>query len=131
MKKIALYIFIALATISCSDFPVDDDGLLITDRQECYVSSFDLLDVSHQTVRKSAAVVDTTECTISVEVRYGTDLKQLWPRFSLCEDAKLDPKVTGYTDFSDLRNPRKYTVISGNRKVRKQYTVFITVEEIY
>lgn len=121
---LSLFVF-----LQCDDFPVDEDGLLITERTECYVSNFDLVDTSHETVRVSAAVIDTLECTINVEVRFGTDLKNLWPRFSLCEDAKLTPKVTGYTDFSDLNNPRKYTVIAGNRKVKKTYTVSVSVQK--
>lgn len=122
-------LFSLFAFIRCNDFPIDEDGLLITERAECYVSNFDLLDTSHETVRTLAAMIDTLECTIDVEVRFGTDLRNLWPRFSLCEDAKLDPKVTGYTDFSDLNNPRKYTVIAGNRKIKKTYTVFVSVQK--
>ena len=120
---------IGLAIASCEKFPIDEDGLLITERSECYVSNFELLDTSHQTVRADKPVIDTLACTIDVEFRYGTDLKHLWPQFTLCEDAKLDPKITGYTDFSDLDNPRKYTVISGNRQIRKSYTVNITVQQ--
>lgn len=127
--RIVLCLVAVFAFIKCSDFPVDEDGLLITDRAECYVSNFDLVDTSHETVRTSAAVIDTTECTINVEVRYGTDLRHLWPRFTLCEDAKLEPKVSGYTDFSDLQNPLRYTVVAGNRSVRKTYTVYVAVQE--
>jgi hypothetical protein len=113
----------------CFDYPVDEDGLLITERSQCYVSSFELLGTDFQTVRTKNAVVDTVACTIEVEVFYGTDLKNLWPQFTLVTDAKLEPKITGWTDFSDLANPRKYTVISGNRKVRKEYAVYITVQQ--
>jgi len=42
--------------------------------------------------------------------------------------AKLDPKIVGKVDFSDLTKPKVYSVISGNRKVRKPYTVYITVQ---
>lgn len=42
----------AFAWISCSkDKPVDEDGLLITDRAECYVSNFELVGSDFQTVR--------------------------------------------------------------------------------
>lgn len=132
-KKYILIVVWVLISVSgmirCTEFPIDEDGLLITERSECYVSNFDLYDISHQTVRSKAPLIDTTLCTINVEVRFGTDLKHLWPRFSLCEDAKLEPKVTGYTDFSDLSNPRQYTVISGNRKIKKTYSVNITVQQ--
>jgi hypothetical protein len=110
------------------DFPVDEDGLLITSRAECYVSSFELLGTDYVTVRTKAAVIDTTAQTIKVEVQYGTDLKNLYPQFSLITDAKLDPKITGRVDFSDLANPKVYTVVSGNRQVRKPYTIYITVQ---
>jgi hypothetical protein len=73
-------------------------------------------------------VVDTTAQTINVEVFYGTDLKNLYPQFSLVTDAKLDPKITGKVDFSDLANPKVWTVISGNRLVKKPYTVYVTVQ---
>jgi len=122
---------LSLFVCTCSDdLPIDEDGLLITDRAECYVGSFELLGVDFQTVRTQTATVDTVACTINVEVFFGTDLKNLYPRFSLVTDAKLDPKITGLTDFSDLSNPRQWTVISGNRKIRKTYTVYVTVQDL-
>jgi len=121
-------LFSALVWTGCSDFPVDEDGLLITTRSQCYVSNFELLGTDYQTVRTKAAVIDTTAQTILVEVFYGTDLKNLWPQFSLITDAKLDPKVTGFVDFSDLSIPKQWTVISGNRLVKKPYKVYVTVQ---
>jgi hypothetical protein len=110
------------------DYPVDEDGLLITTRRECYVSNFELLGTDYVTVRTKAAVIDTTAQTVKVEVLFGTDLKNLYPQFSLATDCKLDPKITGRVDFSDLTNPKKYTVISGDRQVKKTYTVIVTVQ---
>ena len=110
------------------DFPVDEDGLLVTTRAECYVSSFELLGTDYVTVRSKAAVIDTTAQTIRVEVLFGTDLKNVYPQFSLVTDAKLDPKITGKVDLSDLAHPKIYTVVSGNRQVRKAYTLFVTVQ---
>lgn len=133
MKKyiitlISLFL-ITFAWVRCSkDLPVDSDGLLITPRAECYVSNFELLGTDFLTVRTAAAVIDTTAQTINATVFYGTDLKNLYPQFTLVTDCKLDPKITGKTDFSDLAHPRQWTVISGNRKVKKTYTVYITVQ---
>ncbi|ANH83723.1 hypothetical protein A8C56_05730 [Niabella ginsenosidivorans] len=110
------------------DYPVDEDGLLITTRAECYVSNFELLGTDFVTVLKGAPVIDTVAQTINAQVVYGTDLKNLYPQFTLVTDAKLDPKITGKVDFSDLEHPKVYTVVSGNRKVRKPYTVYITVQ---
>ncbi len=132
MKKyiilISAFLFIVTLWVRCTDFPVDEDGLLITDRAECYVSNFDLLGKDYQTVRTKAPEIDTLAQTINIEVFYGTDLKNLWPQFSLITDAKLDPKITSFVDFSDLSNPKQWTVISGNREIRKIYTVNLTIQ---
>ena len=134
MKKIFSLNLISLALLTtataCYDNPVDDDGLLITDRDECYVSNFDLTGTDHLTVRVGDAIIDNEACTIHVTVAYGTDLRHLYPKFSLVTDAKLEPKIEGLTDFSDLDNPRKYTVVSGSRRVRKTYTVYVTVQKL-
>ncbi|MDQ6476947.1 hypothetical protein [Dyadobacter sp. LHD-138] len=130
IRLIGAVFLTAIAMIACKeDFPVDEDGLLITSRTQCYVSNFELLGSDFQTVRTKNAVVDTVALTVDVEVFYGTDLKSLRPQFSLVTDAKLEPKITGKVDFSDLENPKKYTVISGNRQVKKTYTVKITVQK--
>lgn len=133
MKKTTSLLYILLLTTfvvaACKkDYPVDEDGLLITARQECFVSNFELLGPDFVTVRSKPVVIDTTAQTVTVEVQFGTDLKNLYPQFTLASDCKLDPKVTGRTDFSDLANPRVYTVVSGNRQIRKPYTINITVQ---
>jgi hypothetical protein len=110
------------------DYPIDEDGLLITTRAECYVSNFELLGTDYVTVRSKAPVIDTLAQTIRVEVLFGTDLKNVYPQFSLVTDAKLDPKITGKVDFSNLGSPKVYTVVSGNRKVRKAYTIYVTIQ---
>jgi hypothetical protein len=130
IKIIAALLLTLVTTVRCSDdYPIDEDGLLITSRASCFVSNFELLGTDFVTVRTKAAAIDTTAQTIDVEVAFGTDLKNLYPQFTLVTDAKLDPKITGKTDFSDLANPRQYTVVSGNRKIRKTYTVKITVQQ--
>jgi hypothetical protein len=134
VKKASILLSLPFFMGSClfSDYPVDEDGLLITERSECYVSSFTLVGTDYQSVsfNDKATVlgngIDTIACTISIKVKYGTDLHNVYPQFSLVTDAKLEPKITGFTDFSDyVNNPPKYTVISGNRKVRKTYTILL------
>ena len=128
--KIVLGCLIAvMVSIGCKkNYPVDEDGLLITTRQECYVSNFELLGTDFVTVRTKTAEIDTLAQTIKVEVQFGTDLKNLYPQFSLASDAKLDPKITGKVDFSDTTHPKIYTVVSGNRQIRKPYTVYVSVQ---
>jgi hypothetical protein len=125
--KITLSILmISVIIISCKkDSPVDEDGLLITFRQECFVSNFELLGSDFVTVRAATAVIDTVAQTINVTVNPGTDLKNVYPQFTLATDCKLDPKVVGKTDLSNLSSPKIYTVVSGNRKIRKPYTLNI------
>ena len=125
--KITLSILmISVIIISCKkDSPVDEDGLLITFRQECFVSNFELLGSDFVTVRAATAVIDTIAQTINVTVNPGTDLKNVYPQFSLATDCKLDPKIIGKTDLSNLTSPKIYTVVSGNRKIRKPYTLNI------
>ena len=128
-KIIFALVLITAGLLACQkDAPVDDDGLLITNREECFVSNLELVGTDFVTVRSKAPVIDTIAQTINVEVLFGTDLKNIYPQFSLATDCKLDPKITGKVDFSDLANPKVYTVISGNRKIRKPYTIFITVQ---
>ncbi len=129
--KLMSTLFFTMALVACNEeFPIDEDGLLITTRTQCYVSNFEMLGSDFQTVRTKAAVIDTVAQTVNVEVFYGTDLKNLYPQFSLVTDAKLDPKITGKVDFSDLANPKQYTVVSGNRKIRKTYTLNVTVQKL-
>lgn len=125
-----IYVLLSVLITACKDdYPIDDDHLLITDRAECYVSNFELLGADFQTVRTKAAVVDTVAQTINVSVMFGTDLKNLYPQFSLVTDATLEPKIQGKEDFSALDQPREWTVVSGNRKVRKTYKVYLTVQQ--
>lgn len=125
----AALLLMAFAMAACKkDTPIDEDGLLITSRQECYVSNFEMLGTDYVTVRTKAATIDTTAQTINVTVMFGTDLKNLYPQFTLAQDCKLDPKITGRTDFSDLANPKVYTVVSGNRQIRKPYKILVTVQ---
>ena len=125
--KITLSILmISAIIISCKkDSPVDEDGLLITFRQECYVSNFELLGTDFISVRNGTAVIDTVAQTINVTVNAGTDLKNVYPQFSLATDCKLAPKIIGRTDLSNLASPKVYTVISGNRKIKKDYTLYV------
>jgi len=130
LNKIYIAVLLTLALVSCKDdYPMDADGMLITTNTSCYVSSFELLGADYQTVRTKAAVIDTVAQTINVEVKFGTDLKNLYPQFSLVLDAALDPKIVGKEDFSDLGKPREWTVVSGNRKIRKTYKVYLTVQQ--
>ncbi len=128
LLKLSVLLFAIILFFGCKkDFPIDEDGLLITTRTETGVSNFDLLGTDYVSTRSKLAAIDTLNGTINVELLFGTDLKNLYPQFTLAQDCKLEPKITGKTDFSDLANPKTYVVVSGNRKVRKPYTIYIKV----
>jgi hypothetical protein len=129
IKIVFSFLLLSAVWAACKkDNPVDEDGLLITSRQDCYVSNFEMLGTDFVSVLTKTPVIDTTALTITAIVLFGTDLKNVYPQFNLAQDCKLDPKITGKTDFSDLANPKVYTVVSGNRAIRKPYKVIVTVQ---
>ena len=118
--------FLSAMVSSClfKDYPVDEDGLIITDRSQCAVLKFDVLDTRDvSALADSIAVIDTVAQTITGKVRYKADMTALWPVFTLATDCKLEPKIRQRYDFT---KPQTFWVISGNRKVRKEYTVTLT-----
>lgn len=130
IRSLIILTAVVVTTAACKkDFPVDDKGLLITDRAECYMSNFDLLGSDHRTVLVGKSVIDTVAQTVHAEVVYGTNLKNLKPFCSVVTDAIVTPTMGVWTDFSDLSKPKEYTVISGNRKVRKTYTIHLSVQQ--
>ena len=124
--KTAFLFLLITSVIACKkEVPVDEDGLLITGRTEAAVVNFELLGADFITVRSRPPAIDTTAQTVNVEVLFGTDLKNVYPQFTLSSDCKLDPKIIGKVDLSDLANPKIYTVVSGNRKIRKPYRLIV------
>ena len=57
--------------------------------------------------------------------KFGTNIKKLKPECGTAKDCIVTPTMGVWTDFSQ---PRQYTVISGNRQVKKTYTVTITLQ---
>ncbi|MGV8133871.1 MAG: hypothetical protein AB2L20_01545 [Mangrovibacterium sp.] len=110
------------------DYPIDENDLLITDRSECALTSFELLGSDHRTVFVSTALIDTVAQTVTGFIKYGTNLAKLKPSCGHSIDAIITPDMGVWTDFSDLANPREYTVVSGNRKIRKTYKIVLTVQ---
>ncbi|MCF8381340.1 MAG: hypothetical protein K9H49_17335 [Bacteroidales bacterium] len=111
---------------SCSEYPIDDDGLLITTQEKCYIGSIYLYGTDNiDCLIQDSTLIDTINLTVNGLVKFGTNLKYLKPAASLSIDSKITPAMGVWTDFS---LPRNYTVISGNRKVIKEYTITIRVE---
>lgn len=131
MKRSLLYTYLGIVALlglfSCAKDPIDDAGLLITQRSQCYMTSFDLLGSDHRTVLVSGLTkVDTTALTVTATAKFGTNMQRLKPFCSLVSDAIVDAPMGVWTDFTQ---PQIYTVISGNRQVRKAYTVTVTLQK--
>ena len=117
-------LFIMPLTGCFKSWPVDQDGLLITTNRQCAVLKFDVLDTRDvSALADSLAVIDTVALTINARVKWNADMTKLWPVFTLATDCKLDPKITKRCDFSQ---PLMWTVVSGDRTIRKTYTVTLT-----
>src|SRR3954471_8081332 len=130
MKKYLLPIIICITAtaLSCRKYPVDDNGLLITDNTICYMSSFNLLGSDNQTVLVTQptfanGLIDTIRCTVTAVAKFGTNISKVKPYASLgANDMLVEPFMGDWTDFTQ---PKIYTLVSGTRTVRKPYTITI------
>lgn len=109
---------------ACNDYPVDENDLLITDSEECYISSLILRGPDNRDVLVSYDIDDDNN-TITGIAKFGTNIKSVKPQCGVAKDCIVTPSMGVWTDFSQ---PREYTVISGNRQVKKTYTISITVQ---
>ena len=120
------------AAISCRKYPVDDDGLLITENTICYMSSFNLLGSDNQTVLVTQptfanGLIDTVACKVTATAKFGANITKVKPYCSLgANDMLVEPFMGVWTDFTQ---PQVYTLVSGDRKIRKAYTITITVQK--
>lgn len=110
----------------CTDFPMDEDDLLITTQGRCYIGTFYLYGPDHlDCLIQDSTVIDTVTQTIDGLAKFGTNLSKVKPAASLSLDSKITPAMGVWTDFTE---PRTYTVISGNRLVEKEYTITIRLQ---
>lgn len=121
-------IVLVLIGFSCSnDYPVDADGLLITDKTDALITYFDLLGPDNRTVLvPNTMIINDSLSTIVGTAAWGTNMTHLKPKCSLSIDAKVTPAMGVWVDFS---LPQTYTVISGNRKHTKKYTINISLQQ--
>ena len=117
----ALFVFYA-----CTEYPMDEDDMLITTQSRCYIGSFFLYGPDHiDCLIQDSTLIDTVNLTITGMAKFGTNLKSIKPVASLSLDSKVEPAMGVWTDFTV---PRNYTVISGNREIRKEYTITIRLQ---
>jgi hypothetical protein len=137
MKRYILLTLIAAGIIttvitSCRKYPIDENGLIITDNTTCYMSSFNLLGADNQTVFVTQptftnGLIDTVKCTVTGVVKFGTNLSHVKPYCALgTNDMLVDPFMGVWTDFTQ---PQVYTLTSGTRTIKKPYTITITVQK--
>jgi hypothetical protein len=112
---------------SCGDYPLDENDLLVTDSELCYISNFELRGPDDRNVLVETKVpdVESDETIITAVAKFGTNLKHVKPHCSVAKDCIITPSMGSWIDFSQSR---EYTVISGNRKVKKTYTITVTLQ---
>lgn len=130
--KILLSVLVLIGSlVSCGDYPIDENGLLITEKDKCYMSSFYLVGTDNQTVlvrdpTVGNGLIDTVACTVTAVAKFGTNLTKVKPYCSVTDDITVEPGMGKWIDFTA---PQEYTLVSGNRKIRKKYTITITVQK--
>ncbi len=125
--RILSLLLVCLLAQSCGDYPLDDNNLLITDSELCYISNFELRgpDDRNVLVETNIPDVDGDGTVITAVAKFGTNLKHVKPHCSVAKDCILTPSMGGWIDFSQSR---QYTVISGNRQVKRTYTITVSLQ---
>lgn len=122
-------LLVCLLAQACGDAPLDDNDLLITDSEECYMSNFELRGPDDRNVLVETNIqdveADDTKGIVTAVAKFGTNLKHVKPHCSVAKDCIITPAMGLWTDFSQSR---QYTVISGNRQVRKTYTITVALQ---
>ena len=130
--KIVMFALMLISTFTaCEKYPLDDNGLLITEKSSCYMSSFYLVGTDNQTVLTkdptvANGLIDTVACTVTAVAKFGTNLTKVKPYCSVTDDITVEPGMGKWIDFTA---PQEYTLVSGNRKIRKKYTITVTVQK--
>jgi len=125
-QLVAAAMMLVIFSAGCSEFPMDEDDLLITTQTRCYIGSFYLYDSDHiDCLIQDSTVIDTVNLTVDGLAKFGTNLRKVKPAASLSLDTKVSPAMGVWTDFTE---PRTYTLVSGNRQIEKVYTINIRVE---
>jgi len=133
MKKI-FYILISIIVVALCGCK-EEGEMLVTDRTDCYISRFQVRGTDNITILADVTIgkgIDTTALTVNATVKFGTDLTKLKPNCSLSPESILEPgdgspTMGTWVDFT--KGPYVYTVISGNRQVRKSYTITVTAQQ--
>ncbi len=133
MKKLKIFsVILAMAACfalsGCEEYPLDENGLLITDKTESLMTSLALLGSDHVSVLVGTPVINNETGVVTAVVKYGTNLGKLKPSCGTSIDAIVTPKMGVWTDFSNMDSPLKYTVISGDRKHSTTYEIKLTVQ---
>lgn len=131
-NRIILLMFVLLGCLSsCGDYPIDENGLLITQKTKCYMSGFYLVGTDNQSVlvtnpTVNNGLIDTVACTVTAVAKYGTNLTKVKPYCSVTDDIIVKPGMGKWMDFT---TPQEYILISGNRQIQKKYTITVTVQQ--
>ncbi len=113
-------------TVIAEDSTVQQDWIVTVDLQDAPLNTeTDILtfELAEQT---GAAVINSTEHTVTIEVAFDIDIEALEPIFTLSEGATSNPTSGEIVDFTD---PVSYTVIAEDSTVQQDWIVTVSVQE--
>ena len=93
LYKILTLVIVCLLSQSCNDYLVDDNGLLVTDSEECYISSLILRGPDDRDVLISGVTIDDENNTITGIAKFGTNIKKLKPECGTAKDCIVTPTI--------------------------------------
>lgn len=126
MKKYICIIALMITPVLFFGCESDDEVILITDNEACYISALQLYASDNRNAVVGTVVIDNDKNTIQATVKNGSNLARLKPRCSLAPEATLSPKMGVWTDFS---SPAQYTVTSGNGQIKKTYAITVIEQQ--
>jgi hypothetical protein len=118
-KALFLILLCIILTYSCKK---GEDIYPPTTATGVQIESFRLVSLSGASV-VSAMSIDTVAGTINVTAIPGTVITSLFPSAVVPDGAIIQPAMGEYADFT---HPVKYTVIAGNRKISKVWTITVS-----
>lgn len=115
--KIIAIVFACLICFSCEKINIED----VPAFDNTAIVSFKAYDTDKSSITKTAAIINEQAGTVTVPIKEGTDLSQIFATCGLSSGATLTPALEGYSDWS--AKTKTFTVTSASGKRSQQWTI--------
>lgn len=88
------------------------------------ILSFNAYDINKSDIIEGVPVIDTDNGNVTVQIKKGADLKQIFVILSISSGATVSPAMNGYEDWS--AGSKIYTVTSPSGKHSQKWTITLT-----